>query len=147
ASCAKVDAGVTIRDMVTSLRRWQKELFVVPNYSYVSIGTSYFVPIHGSACDFSTIGDTIVKVVLYDPELDRFIVARRGQRNFGNYMYNLETRTLLLRLYVKVKEKSTYYARRQELIHPSSQDILEQFNDHEAANIELRKADASAATV
>jgi hypothetical protein len=144
---AKVDAGLTLRDAITSLRGLDKELFVVPNYSYVSIGTSYFVPIHGSASSFSTIGDTIDKVILYDPHLDHFVVTRRGQVDFGKYMYNLDVEALLLRLYVRVKERSTYYARRQELVDPSSQDIIDQFNDREAANIELRKTSADAATV
>jgi hypothetical protein len=144
---AKLDAGTTIREVITSLRRLDKELFVIPNYSYVSIGTSYFVPIHGSASTFSTIGDTIDKVILYDPHLDRFIVARRGQDEFSKWMYNLDASLLLLRLYVKVKDRSTYYAKRQELVNPTSQDIIDQFNDGEAANIEMRKASANAATV
>ena len=38
-----------------------RELPVLPNYSYVSLGTSYFVPIHGSASKFSTIAETIEK--------------------------------------------------------------------------------------
>jgi hypothetical protein len=143
----KVDAGTTIRDVVTGLRRLEKELFVTPNYSYVSIGTSYFVPIHGSASSFSTIGETIDKVILYDPHLDRFVVTRRGQDDFSTWMYNLDAPLLLLRLYVKVKDKSTYYARRQELVNPTSQDIIDQFNDREAANIEMRKASANATTV
>ena len=54
-----------------------QELYVVPNYSYVCLGTSFFVPIHGSAVDYSTVADTICRVVLYDPDSDRIISAAR----------------------------------------------------------------------
>jgi hypothetical protein len=146
-SLAKCDAGVTVHRAMGSLRAMGKELCVLPNFSYVSLGTSYFVPIHGSACDYSTIGETIEKVLLFDPSQDRFIVARRGQSAFGQYMYNQGADVLLLRLYLRVKPKSNYYVRRQELSNPLSADVVGFFHDREASNVELRKAGAAASTV
>jgi hypothetical protein len=63
AETATFDAGVTIRQAVEVLGRVGKELHVLPNYSYVSLGTAFFVPIHGSASEFSTLGDTIDRVL------------------------------------------------------------------------------------
>jgi hypothetical protein len=144
---AKCDAGVTIHRAMGSLRALGKELCVLPNFSYVSLGTSYFVPIHGSACDYSTIGETIEKVLLFDAAQDRFIVARRGQSGFGQYMYNQGADVLLLRLYLRVKPKSCYYVRRQELSNLPSADVVSFFHDGEASHVELRKAGAAASTV
>jgi hypothetical protein len=139
---AKVDAGLTIHDAALALREAGKELHVLPNYSYVSLGTTYFVPIHGSACSYSTIGETIDKVVLYDPVQDRFIVAARHHPDFSRYMYNLHAEVLLLRLYIRIKDRSQYFVERQELVGPSSADVVRLFHDDRAANVELRKSDA-----
>src|SRR5262245_20567181 len=43
----ELDAGVTIRQATDFLKRHDRELHVVPNYSYVCIGTGFFIPIHG----------------------------------------------------------------------------------------------------
>src|SRR4029077_11255678 len=72
-SVALCDAGVTVRQATDALRPRGQELPVLPNYSYVTLGTAFFVPIHGSASQCSTIGDTIEKVVLYDPVRDRLV--------------------------------------------------------------------------
>jgi hypothetical protein len=146
-SLAKCDAGVTIQAAMRSLRALGKELHVLPNYSYVSLGTSFFVPIHGSACDYSTIGETIEKVLLFDPARDRFVVARRNSTEFSQYMYNLDADVLLLRLYLRVKPKSFYYVQQQKLTNPLSADVVNLFHDHEASNVELRKAGSAASTV
>ena len=58
----KADCGTTIRKALDFLAASGQELPVVPNYSYVCLGTAFFVPIHGSAADFSTVADTITKV-------------------------------------------------------------------------------------
>src|SRR5262249_20819473 len=96
----KLDAGTTIRAAAENLRARGKEFHVRPNFSYVSIGTGYFIPMHGSASRFSTVAETIEKVVLYDPARDRFCAASRHDPDFGRYLYNLSADVLLLRLYV-----------------------------------------------
>src|SRR5262249_48340443 len=67
----RLAAGTTIHAGAEALRAVGKEFHVVPNFTYVSVGTAFFVPIHGSASRFSTVGETIEKVVLYDPARDR----------------------------------------------------------------------------
>jgi hypothetical protein len=143
----EVDAGVTIRQATDFLARHHRELHVVPNYSYVCIGTGFFIPIHGSASKFSTVADTIEKVVLYDPREDRFVVAQRDEPEFARYVYNLRADVLLLRLTVRTKERSTYYVLKEELERPSSREILACLRDTLPANVEVRKAGSSAATV
>jgi hypothetical protein len=144
---AVCDAGVTIRQARDALRPGGKELPVLPNYSYVSLGTAFFVPIHGSASQESTIADTIEKVVLYDPGTDRLRVARRGDPVFGQYLYNLSADVLLLRLRLRTKEKSHYYVKRHESDCPSSDVILNYFHDREPTNVEVRKAGSAAEKV
>ena len=90
-SIAKFDSGVTIRQATDVLHGANKELYVLPNYSYVTLGTSFFVPIHGSASEYGTLGDTIVKIVLYDPAKERFLVATREHPAFRHCFYNLQT--------------------------------------------------------
>ena len=142
---ARFDGGVTIHQAMEVLRKEGKELHVIPNYSYVSMGTSFFIPIHGSASSYSTIGETIEKVLLYDPAEDRFIAAARKDAAFGQYMYNLAAEILLLRLTVRVKEKSRYFIKVLQLPNASSQELLSFFHDEKASNVEIRKAKASSA--
>ena len=140
---ARFDAGVTVHQAAAVLARVGKEFHVVPNYSYVSLGTSFFVPIHGSAGDYSTMADTIVKVLLYDPVEDRFLAATREELTFGHYLYNLGRDVLLLRLSIRVKEKSRYFLRQQTLADPASGELLAALHDAEASNVEIRKAKAA----
>jgi hypothetical protein len=144
---AKLDGGVTVRQATEVLNSAGKEPYVVPNYSFVSMGTSFFVPIHGSASEYSTMGDTIIKVVLYDPAKDRFLVTTRGEPDFGHFMYNLECDILLLRLYIRTKEKSRYYLKQQTLANPTSKELLAAFHDERPSNVEVRKSKASSTTV
>jgi hypothetical protein len=146
-SRAVFDAGVTIRQAMDALRPCGKELPVLPNYSYVSLGTAFFVPIHGSASQESTIADTIEKVILYDPVQDRLVTARRQDAAFGHYLYNLSADVLLLRLRLRTKDSSKYYVKRRELACPSSVEILSYFHDPGPSNVEVRKAGAAAETV
>jgi hypothetical protein len=111
------------------------------------VGTAYFVPIHGSANHFTTVGETIAKVILYDPVGDRIMTATRNDPAFGHYMYNLSADVLLLRLTVLVKEKSRYFMKAQELVNPSSGEVLDCFHDDQSSNVEIRKAGSSAQTV
>jgi hypothetical protein len=140
---ARFDGGVTIRQAMEVLRAEGKELHVIPNYSYVCLGTAYFIPIHGSASLYSTVGETIEKVLLYDPKQDRFVSATREKPAFGQYAYNLATEVLLLRLTVRVREKVRYFVKVLKLANPSSADVLSYFRDKSASNVEVRKSGAS----
>jgi hypothetical protein len=144
---ADFDAGVTIRQAMDFLGPRGKELPVLPNYSYVSLGTAFFIPIHGSASKFSTIGETIEKVLLYDPAGDRFLSATRHDPAFGHYLYNLGAEALLLRLSVQTKEKSRYHVKQLEVQDPPSREILDYFHDNRPANVEVRKAGSAAKAV
>jgi hypothetical protein len=144
---AQFDAGVTIRQAMEVLGSAGRQLPVLPNYSYVSLGTALFIPIHGSASKHSTVAETMEKVVLYDPVRDRFLVARRGESAFGQLVYNLTADLLLLRLVVQTTEQATYFLRTRELINPTSQEIIASFSDNRPMNVEIRKAGSAAATV
>jgi hypothetical protein len=143
----KADCGATIHQAMDFLSKAGKELYVLPNFSYVCLGTSFFIPIHGSAADFSTVAETIVKVVLYDPAQDRLIVATRDDAAFREHVYNLQVDVLLLRLYVRVKPKSAYYVHRQDLDNPSSETLLSALRDRQATNVEIRKSSAASGKV
>src|SRR5262249_40180075 len=142
-AAATFDAGVTIRQATQVLGQAGKELHVVPNYSYVSLGTSFFIPIHGSASEFSTLGDTIERVLLYDPTEDRFLGGKRNAPAFQGNFYNLDRALLLLRLRVRVKDKCRYYVQLCRLEGPSGQEVLRVFRDVQASNIEIRKSRAA----
>ncbi|MCA9068705.1 MAG: hypothetical protein KDA84_07270, partial [Planctomycetaceae bacterium] len=86
----KVDAGITLKRAVQVANAGGKEFLVLPNYSYVSIGTAFFVPIHGSGSEVSTLGESIQKVVLYDPIADKIRLLKRNDTEFSDWMYNRE---------------------------------------------------------
>jgi hypothetical protein len=140
---ARFDGGVTVRQALEILKQAGKELHVIPNYTYVSLGTAFFIPIHGSASDYSTLAETIDKVLLYDPVAERFIAACRKDAAFGHYLYNLAADVLLLRLTVRVKAKTPYFRKVQKCVDPSAQELLGYFHDDRAANVEVRKAKAA----
>jgi hypothetical protein len=143
----KADSGATVRRALDFLAGLGQELPVVPNYSYVCLGTAFFVPIHGSAADYSTIADTITRVVLYDPVRDRLTAARRDEPTFREHVFNLQADVLLLRLHLRTKPKSRYYVCRQTLKAPASAEILAALRDERATNVEIRKSRASSDTV
>jgi hypothetical protein len=143
----KADCGATVRKALDFLAGAGQELPVVPNYSYVCLGTSFFVPIHGSAADFTTIADTIIRVVLYDPRRDCIIAPTRAEPAFRDYLFNLQADVLLLRLYLRVKPKSRYYVHRQTLLNPNSSELVSALQDSRATNVEIRKSRASSETV
>jgi hypothetical protein len=144
---ARFDAGVTLHRVAEVLGSVGRQLHVLPNYSYVSLGTAYFIPIHGSASKYTTIAETIEKVVLYDPDRNRFLVGRRGEPAFAETVYNLTAPMLLLRMVVRTCEKTCYFFRKEHLANPSSQEILAYFHDNKPTNVEIRKAGAAAVTV
>ena len=47
ADVIKADCGATIRKATDFLAANGQELYVLPNYSYVCLGTAFFIPIHG----------------------------------------------------------------------------------------------------
>lgn len=134
-----VDAGLTLKHCIQELNRLDREFYVVPNYSWISMGTLFFVPVHGSGSHVSTLGDTIEDVLLYDGETEEFILTRRGDRFFRDAMYDTSRRRLLLRLTLRVKPKSVYSVRPETLTNPSAEDVLRVFEDPEASNVEIRK--------
>jgi hypothetical protein len=143
----KADCGATVRNALDFLAQNQQELYVVPNYSYVCLGTSYFVPIHGSAVDFSTVADTIKRVVLYDPDGDRIVSAARANDDFREHIYNQRSRAVVLRLYLLVKPKSRYFVHRETLENAPASSILSALSDPQAANVEIRQSSAASAKV
>jgi hypothetical protein len=147
AGAIKADCGATVRKARDFLAGSGQELPVIPNYSYVSLGTSFFVPIHGSASDYSTVADTIEKVVYYDPVEDRIISATRDEPAFRERVYDLRSPVLILRVYLRVKPHSRYFMQREELDGPDGETLLNVLGDVEAANVEIRKSNAAGSKV
>ena len=147
ATGLKADSGATVRDALDFLATYQQELYVVPNYSYVCLGTSFFVPIHGSAVDYSTVADTICKAVLYDPDSDRILSATRDDAAFRENVYNPRSRVVVLRLHLLAKPKSRYYVHRETLENPSAGDLMGALRDPGATNVEIRQSHAGSEKV
>jgi hypothetical protein len=137
------DAGVLLKRVIQELAARGKELYVVPNYSYVSLGTTFMVPVHGSGSEVSTLGETIEEVLVYDPATDRIVKLRRDDERFGRWLYNPSSGILVLRLKLRVRDKSRYFVKCSELTAPAAAQIWQTFADPEAANIELRKTRAA----
>lgn len=134
-----VDAGLTLKHCIQELNKVDREFYVVPNYSWISMGTLYFVPVHGSGSHVSTLGDTIEDVLLYDGDTEEFIFTRRGEQLFRDAMYDTSRHRLLLRLTLRVKPKSVYSVKHERLENPSAEDVLKVFEDPVASNVEIRK--------
>jgi hypothetical protein len=143
----KADCGTTVRNALDFLAPSHQELYVVPNYSYVCLGTAFFVPIHGSAVDYSTVVDTISRVVFYDPESDRIVSAARDDHAFREHVYNMRSPAVVLRLHVLTKPKSAYFIQREILLEPSAGDLLKALRDPSAANVEIRQVHAASTRV
>lgn len=144
---AQFDAGVTIRRAQDVLSADGKELQVLPNYSYVSLGTAFFVPIHGSASKYSTVAETIESAILYDPVNDRLFAARAGTADFARHLYNAASPVLVLRLTMKVKPKSRYDVKQETVLRPLAATVWNWFHDRLASNVEVRKAGAASPAV
>jgi hypothetical protein len=142
-----VDAGVTIKRVVGELNRVDRQLYVVPNYSYVSLGTAFFVPIHGSASDVSTLGETIERVLIYDPAIDRIVSIARGEPAFERYMYDPQSGILVLRLTLRIRSQLRYFKQTTELNSPTAAEVWQLFANPTAANVELRKSRATESSV
>jgi hypothetical protein len=143
----KADCGTTIRQATDFLAAAGQELHVLPNYSYVCLGTAFFVPIHGSAADYSTVADTIVKVLLYDPDRDCFLLSTREGAAFREHVFNLGADVVVLRLWVRVKPKAQYFVRREERTNATGEQLLAALRDPKASNVEIRKSKAASDSV
>jgi len=139
----KADCGTTVRNALDFLAESNQDLYVVPNYSYVCLGTAFFVPIHGSAVDYSTVADTICRVILYDPDSDRIVSAARDEAAFREVVYNMQSRAVVLRLSLLAKPKSSYFVHRETLENPSAGDLLSALRDPQATNVEIRQSRAA----
>jgi hypothetical protein len=142
-----VDAGVLLKRVREELAGRGKELYVVPNYSYISMGTTFIVPIHGSGSEVSTLGDTIDQALVFDPASNRIVRIRRGEERFARLMYNPQSGVLVLRLRFRIRDKSRYFVKRSRLDAPGPSDIWRTLSDGEASNVELRKSRAADASV
>jgi hypothetical protein len=142
----RADCGATVRRALDVLAATGQTLYVVPNFSYVCLGTAYFVPIHGSAADFSCLAETVTRVLLYDTAGDRLIAASREEPAFREHVYDLKSDVVLLRLEVSVKPQSRYYMNREELHDPDAATVLAALRDERATNVEVRKANAAGDT-
>ncbi|MFO0798511.1 MAG: FAD-binding protein [Gemmataceae bacterium] len=142
----RADAGATVRQALDVLAATDQTLYVVPNFSYVCLGTAYYVPIHGSAADYSCLAETITKVLLYDPAADRLTAAASNDPAFGEHVYNLRSGAVLMRLEVRVKPRSRYFMNREELTTPDAATILAALTDPKPTNVEVRKPDAAGET-
>ncbi|MFO0908907.1 MAG: hypothetical protein U0794_11200 [Isosphaeraceae bacterium] len=143
----QADCGATIRVARDYLDARGEELYVVPNYSYVAIGTAFFVPIHGSAVDYATVADTFTRVVLYDPDTDRIYAADRGDAAFSENVYNPRSRVVALRLVLRTRPKSRYFVRRETWMRPDASALLSALQSRAAANVEIRQGHAASPRV
>jgi hypothetical protein len=137
-----VDAGVTLKAVVERLAIENRELPVTPNFSWISMGTCFFVPVHGSGSRMSTLGDAIQRVLLYDWERERVFSARRGDGLFEDAMYNRHQPWLLLRMTLLTQPRTAFAMSERKLESPSADEVLEQFEDPQASHVEIRKSRA-----
>ncbi|MEZ6131882.1 MAG: FAD-binding protein [Planctomycetaceae bacterium] len=134
-----VDAGVTLKQCINVLAAAGRQFYVVPNYSYIGMGTVFFVPVHGSGSDVSTLGDTIQWVRLFNPMTGEYIEASRGEPVFQNTMYNRNSGLILLQMILKVRDITDYFVQTTTLTSPSAEQVWNLFFDEEASNIEVRR--------
>lgn|GEM_PF-3091873 len=137
-----VDAGVTLKAVMERLAVENRELPVTPNFSWISMGTCFFVPVHGSGSRMSTLGDAIQHVLLYDWERERVFSARRGDGVFEDAMYNRHHSWLLLRMTLVTQPRAAFEMSERQLESPSADEVLEQFEDPQASHVEIRKSRA-----
>lgn len=137
------DAGRTLFDCLNALKSTAREFCVVPNYSFIAMGTLFFVPIHGSGSRVSTMGETIDKVLLFHTESHDFVVAHRGSRVFQDAMYDRNSGWIALRLSLRTQQKQTLRVESFVLQKPSAQELRSCLQHPAASHVEIRKAKAS----
>jgi len=140
--CVTVDASVTLKDVMKYLEQKDRELQVIPNYSYICMGTSFFVPIHGSGSEVSTLGDTIESVLLFDRTREEFVFLKRGDEAFRCAMYDRSYPWLLVRLTLRTQKKRHFSMETSVLQDPSAEQVLAMFDNASASHVEIRKSHA-----
>jgi hypothetical protein len=138
-----VDAGVTLKAVMERLALENRELPVTPNFSWISMGTCFFVPVHGSGSRMSTLGDAVQRVLLYDWERERVFSAVRGDGLFEDAMYNRHHPWLLLRMTLVTQPRTAFAMSERKLESPSADELLGQFEDPQASHVEIRKSRAT----
>jgi hypothetical protein len=134
-----VDAGITLKKCADALEAAGKQLPVMPNFSYIGVGTAFFVPIHGSGSAISTLGDAIEWVRLFDCCEQRFLEATRDEPIFRQAMYDRSGARVLLQLRIRIQDKTSYSVQKEVLHAPGSAEVWNIFADPHASNIEIRK--------
>ncbi|MEM6821046.1 MAG: FAD-binding protein [Verrucomicrobiota bacterium] len=142
-----VQAGVTFRGIYEALKPDKKTLHVVPNYSYISAGSAFFIPVHGSTRKFSSLGETISEVTFYNVSEDEIVTLREDSEAFKETIYDLSRPIVVLRLAIKIKEISSYVRKQQELESPSIDDLIKELHDPEPNNLEIRKTKSTSTQV
>ena len=134
-----VDAGITLKRCADALDEADKQLPVMPNFSYIGVGTAFFVPIHGSGSAVSTLGDAIEWVRMFDCCEQRVVEASRNEPLFRQAMYDRNGDRVLLQLRIRIQKKTSYCVRNEVLHSPNSAEVWNIFADPDASNIEVRK--------
>lgn len=137
------DAGKTLFDCIQALKSTDREFCVVPNYSFIAMGTLFFVPIHGSGSRVSTMGETIENVLLYHCETGEFVSARRGSSVFQDAMYHRSSPWIALRLTLRTQTRQNLKVETKILEDPSSAELCDQLRNPEASHVEIRKTRAA----
>ncbi|MCA9083115.1 MAG: hypothetical protein KDA81_03625 [Planctomycetaceae bacterium] len=141
------DAGVTLKQCLDVLDAAECEFFVVPNYSYIAMGTVFFVPVHGSGSEVSTLGDTIERVRLFDPTTSTVVEVSREDPLFRETMYNRQSPLVVLGLELRIRPRASYVVRESTLCEPTAANLMAVFSDPNSSNIEIRKSRASDSAV
>lgn len=137
------DAGKTLFDCIQALKSTDREFCVVPNYSFIAVGTLFFVPIHGSGSRVSTMGETIENVLLYHRETGEFVSARRGSSVFQEAMYHRRSSWIALRLTLRTQVRQKLKVETKILYDPSAAELRAQLLNPDASHVEIRKTRAA----
>jgi hypothetical protein len=140
----QASAGATLKTCIARLRESGQELLVVPNYSWISAGTVFHVPVHGSGCAVSTLGDSIERVLCFDADREQFVQARRGDPEFRDLMYRRDDSLLTLRVEFRVRPAARYQRTTEVLTGLSAEDLLSALHCPDSTNVEIRKNRAAA---
>ncbi|MBL8819842.1 MAG: hypothetical protein JNL58_27705 [Planctomyces sp.] len=143
----RVSAGAILKYCVQFLRAHHEQLLVVPNFTWISAGTSFFVPIHGSGSTVSTLGESIVSVLMFDGQQRRFIRAQRGDGRFEELMYRPDPLLLLLRMQFRTETARWYSRQVESLKTPHAETLWDLLFQSHFSHMEIRKKSSQAATV
>lgn len=139
-----VDAGYLLKECRQRLADCGRQFYVVPNYSYIGMGTIFFVPVHGSGSEVSTLGDTIESVRLWNPRTHEIVNVSRDDALFRDTMYNPGSGLIVLQLTFSIHAERDYFVTRTEYSQPDADTVWNVFSDAETSNIEVRKNRAAA---